>query len=256
MIGCSRPPTLTESPGGLASGPTQLLYATSVTGEIGSTQTTVTALRVEADGSLTSLGTAFTLGPGVTTWETLSLRTSDVTGHHVFGIESVSLLEAPFSTTYSLITFTVQPDTGTLQQTSSLTLPDEPTTLALSPDGTLMFVGLFAESQTAIATYSVDSSGSLTLTHTVMPGFQFAVYATVVNPAGTYLYTIGGGAHGYGLGVQFAMDSTGVLTPVGSSRQRGHRSSWCSGFRFGRPADDAQWGHALLTGGRLRQRSR
>ena len=207
-----------KNPGKAVSNATQFVYATARNGQIGTTQTIVTAFHVETDGSLTSEGTAFTLGPGVTTWETLALQTADRSGHHVFGIESVTLLQAPFPTTYSLVTFAVQPSTGALTQTSSLNLPYGPTTVTLSPDGTFLFVGLFAGPPfgTSIATYSVDADGNLKLLTTVTTGFQFAVYATVVNPTGTFLYAIGGGPTGLGMGVQFAIDPTGALSQVGT----------------------------------------
>jgi 6-phosphogluconolactonase (cycloisomerase 2 family) len=205
-------PPSTPSPG---SQPTQLLYAN---GQAASgTGMTQTAFRVESDGSLTSLGTA------LQTSNSIRLAVADATGHHVFGSDS-STSSGP------LLTFSVEPNSGALQQTSSAALPPSATFTSepvLNPASTFMFLGLTVGqsgmvASYVIATYSVDSAGNLALVPAVDGSAGTSVPLTpgalVVNPSGTFLY-VALQSHSVSIPatvIQFAIDSAGRLTEVSS----------------------------------------
>jgi 6-phosphogluconolactonase (cycloisomerase 2 family) len=202
------PPTPTSSP----AESTQLLYAGGPTGM------TETAFRVGSDGSLTSLGMALQ-----TSNSTVVLAAADATGHHVFGFDSSK-------STGPLLTFSVDPNGGALQQTSSAALPPNATFTskpALNPASTFMFVGLSAGqpgmiATFMIATYSVDSAGNLALVPAADGSAGKSVLlvpgALVVNPSGTFLYAAFE-SHSVSTPAtvtQFAIDSAGRLTEVSS----------------------------------------
>jgi 6-phosphogluconolactonase (cycloisomerase 2 family) len=184
--------------------PTRLLYGSSPSWSGGGTSP-IFGVRVNNDGSLTSLDTALQ-----TSNQFVVL--ADVTGHHLFGFDIGSTQGSPGL----LATFAVQPDTGALQQSSSVALP--PNNLNVAPAMTLNAAGtlLFVQSSGVIATYSVDTAGNLTLVHAADVGFSGNPVVPVVNPAGTFLYVAATTSLGDTTLEQFAIDSSGALTQVSS----------------------------------------
>jgi 6-phosphogluconolactonase (cycloisomerase 2 family) len=176
-----------------------------------------TAFHVGSDGSLTSLGTALQAA------NSIRLAAADVNGHHVFGFDTST-------STGPLLTFSVEPKSGALQQTSSAALPQNTsvaTSPALNPASTFMFVGLTAGQSGMlatymIATYSVDSAGNLTLVPAADGSAGTSVLLTpaalVVNPSGTFLYVAfqSPSVSVPATLIQFAIDSAGRLTQVSS----------------------------------------
>ncbi len=202
------PPPTSPPPPPAPAQPTQLLYAVTQSTSTGSVYT---AFKVGSDGSLSPLGTALQ-----TTQPTL-IRAADPNGHYLFGFK---LVDPTSATVQQLLTFTVQPATGALQQTSTadVPLPSGATAIeaAVNPAGTFMFIAMAdaAAQSSLIVTYSIDSSGKLKLVPTASgsPGVTIPVNALTVNPAGNFLY-----AADFNIGTtvsQFAIDSTGHLSQV------------------------------------------
>ncbi len=213
LIGCAGTarPRNDNGGGGRGGSTTQLLYHIAEDGNTGST--TMTAFRVNNDGSLTSLGTA--LQTSTPTFVT----TADASGHHLFGVQGFVAGSTP-----SIVTFSVQPSTGALQQTAALQVPTGTTFqgFVTNPARTLMFVSLQnggsnggSPSPGSIATYAVDSSGNLTPVNVPGVALPAAVFSMIVNPAGTFLYAASSNLAGTALSVtRFQIASGGLLTPV------------------------------------------
>jgi 6-phosphogluconolactonase (cycloisomerase 2 family) len=207
LIGCGSTAG-SKNPGGGAA--TQLLYHEAEDGNNGST--TMIAFRVNSDGSLTSLGTA------LQTSTPTFITTADTSGHHLFGVQGFVAGSTP-----SIVTFSVQPTTGALQQTAALQVPTGTVFqgFVMNPARTFMFVSLQngANNGTSvpgsIATYAVDSSGNLTPVNVPGVSVPVAAFSMIVNPAGTFLYAASFNLAGTALSfTQLQIGSNGTLTPV------------------------------------------
>jgi hypothetical protein len=193
--------------GGTGGSVPDLLYVESATSPP-SAGSIITAYCVAGDGSLASLGTAYESSAD------FGLLIGDASGSHIFAYDS-----SP-----SLLTFSVQPSTGKLQQTSAVPFPLGGVQLnALNAAGNLLFtviVGTPATSiySSSVLTYAVDSSANLTLLHTTaLPTGMPVGLAT--HPAGTFLYaaTFTDNNATFATAItEFAIDGTGALTPVNS----------------------------------------